>query len=162
MSTSMCSGHVLRQRLDVEVAQVVLDHTALLDADRVTDLVDRNVDRDLLGTGHGQEVDVDQRVVDVIALDLTGHGQVWLAVHDQVEQHVGTAGGMQHVEHLARVDGQGHGLLIVPVEHRGHAARRTELAGHTFPVVVATFGFQLGFHDRVLEESRGSAAYRTG
>ena len=141
---------------------MVLDHAALLDADRVAHLDHRNVHRDLLGAGHGQEVDVDQRVVDVVALDLTGHGQVRLAVHDQVEQHVGTAGGMQHVEHLARVDRQGHCLLLVPVEHRWHAAGRTELPRHTLPVVVATFGFQLGFHDRVLEERRGSAAYRTG
>src|SRR4029077_1970666 len=128
-------GNVLRQRLDVEVAQMVLDHAALLDADRVADLDHRNIHRDLLGAGHGQEVDVDQRVVDVIALDLTGHGQVRLAVHDQVEQHVGTAGGMQHVEHLARVDGQGNCLLIVPVEHRWHAAGGTELPRHTLPVV---------------------------
>ena len=32
-------GHVLREALDVEVAQVVLDHAALLHADRVADLV---------------------------------------------------------------------------------------------------------------------------
>jgi hypothetical protein len=52
--------------------------------------------------------------------------------------------------------------LAVTVEHRRHAARRAELPGDAFPVVVATFRFQLGFHDRVLEESWGSAAYRTG
>jgi hypothetical protein len=100
--------------------------------------------------------------VDVIALDLAGHGQVRLAVDHEVEQNVGTARGVQQVEHLARVDRQRHRLLPVAVEDRGNAAGRAELAGHAFPVVVTAFGFQLGFHDRVLEEIRGSAAYRTG
>ena len=162
MSTSMCSGtscgsdSMWRSRRWCSTTPPSLTPTASPDLD------DGNVHRDLLGSGHGQEVHVDQRVVDVVALDLAGHGQVRLAVDDQVEQHVGTTGGMQHVEHLARVDREGNRLLIVPVEHRGHAARRAELPRHTFAVVVATFRFQLGFHDRVLEECRGSAAYRTG
>ena len=98
---------------------------------------------------------MDQRVVDVVALDLAGHGEMRLAVDDQVEQDVGPTGGMQHVEHLARVDRQRHRLVSVAVEDRGNAAGRAELTGHAFPVVVATFAFQLGFHDRVLEGESG-------
>ncbi len=62
---------------------------------------------------------------------------------------------VQQVEHLARVDRERDRLLLVAVEDRGHAAGRAELAGHAFPVVVAAFGFQLGFHDRVLEGESG-------
>ena len=134
---------------------MVLDHAALLDAGRVADLDDRDVHGDLLRPGHRQEVHVDQRVVDVVALDLARHGEVRLAVDHQVEQDVRPTGGVQQVEHLARVDRERHRLLLVAVEDRGHAAGRAELAGHAFPVVVATFGFQLGFHDRVLEGESG-------
>ena len=45
MSTSSSSGNVLRQALDAEVAQVVLDHAALLDAGGLAELDHRHVQR---------------------------------------------------------------------------------------------------------------------
>ena len=91
---------------------------------------------------------MDQLVVDVIALDLTRHGQVRLAVDDQVEQDVGAARGVQHVHHLARIDRKRRCLLIVSVEDGGHPARGAELAGHSLATVLASFGFQLRIHGR--------------
>ena len=103
-----------------------------------------------------------RRVVDVVTLDLAGHGEVRLAVDHQVQQDVRPTGGVQQVEHLTSVDRQRHGLRAVTVETPPARGPPHGIPCHALAVVVAMFRFQLGVHERVLEEYRGSAAYRTG
>ena len=148
MSTWKLVGNILRQALDPEVAQVVLDDAAFLHAGGLAELDDRDLDRDRLGARHREEVDVDQRVVDVIALDLARHRQVRLAVDHEVEQDVRTSRRMEHMDHLAGIDRERRRLLVVSVEDRRHPAGRPELAGYTLAAVISPLGFEFRVHGR--------------
>ena len=149
--------HVLREALDRDLAEVVLDHAALLDAGGLARLDHGHVHGDRLGSAHGEEVDVDQRVVDVVALDLARQHQVLGAVDHEVDEGVGTGGAVEDVEHLPRVDGEGHGLDALAVEHARDAAVGSEPPGDALAGLVALLCLQFRFHGEQILEVRGSA-----
>ena len=139
-------GHVLRQALDLHLAQVVLDHAAFLHADGLTGLVHRHAHGDRLRAAHRQEVDVHEPRVDVVALDLAGDRQVLLAVDHEVDEHVRAGAAVQQVAQLARVDRERRGVEALSVEHGGDLPGGAELAGDALAGVGTSFGVELGFH----------------
>src|SRR5687767_7268594 len=124
-------GHVLGQALDLYLAKVVLDHTALLHAGCLSGLVHRHVDGDRLGAAHREEVDMHELGVDVIALDLTRDREMLLAVDHEVDQHVRTGTAVQQVRQLTCLDRQWRGLETLTVEHGWDLPCGAELAGDT-------------------------------
>jgi hypothetical protein len=126
----------------------MLDDAAFFHAGGLAELDDRDLDRDRLGARHREEVDVDQRVVDVVTLDLARHGQVRLAVDHEVEQDVRTSRRVQHVHHLPGVDRKRRRYLVMSIEDGGNTAGGPELARHALAAVISPFGFEFRVHGR--------------
>jgi hypothetical protein len=141
-------GHVLREALHEDLAQVVVDDAALLHAGRLADVDDLHVHLDRLRAAHDQEVHVHDRALDVVPLDLARQHQVLVLVDLQVDQHVGARARMQDLEHVVRVHRQRLRLLAVPVQDRGHAAGGAQLSRDALAVVLTALGGQLGLHRR--------------
>src|SRR6266566_1459083 len=128
----------------------MLDHAAGLHASGLAQLVHLDAHRDRLVAVDGQEVDVDEPAVDVVALDLAGDGHVSRAVDQQVDEEVRARVRVQQVQQLSRVHGEGHRLGPVSVEDRGDSAGRAKLARHALAGAVAPFRRELRLHGRVL------------
>ena len=137
---------VLREGLELQVPDVMLDHAAFLDAARLSHQMDGDLDLDLLVPSDPQEVDVDESSQEMVALDLARHRQEVLAVHPKVDQDVCPGVGVQHVEKVARTDADGERFDAVAVDDRGDAPLRPNLSGHALAGAVAPIGLQLLFH----------------
>ncbi len=153
-------GHVLREALDLQFTQVVLDDAAFLDPGGLADLDDRHVDGDRLGAADRQEVDVDEPRMDVVALDLTRDREVLGVVDHQVDQDVGTGTRVEQAVQLASVHGERRRLDPLAVEDCGHTAGRAELAGDPFAGVFTSLGGQLRFHSERDPYVRGGRRWR--
>ena len=99
----------------------------------------------------GEEVDVDETPVDVIALDVARDDQVLGAIHDQVDEDVGPGPGVEDVVQVPGVHRQRGRVHPVAVQHRGHAAGGPQLAGDALAGALPGLGDELDFgHVRIL------------
>src|SRR4029453_1269494 len=112
-----------------ELPQVVLDDPARLHADGLADDADRDRQMELLVTANGEEVDVDEAPVDVIALHVPRDDQVLGPVDDQVDEDVRPGPGVQDVEQVPGVHRHGGRVHPVPVQHPGDAAGGPQAGG---------------------------------
>ena len=86
-----------------------------------------------------------------------GQHQVLGPVDHEVDEGVRAGGAVEDVEHLPRVDGEGHGLDALSVEHARDAAVGSELAGDALAGLVALLCLQFRFHGEQILEVRGTA-----
>jgi hypothetical protein len=113
------------------------------------------------GASDDQEVDVDEPVADVIALDLARDREVRLAVHLQVHQDVRARGLVEQVDELAGVHREGHGVLPVAVEHGRDPSGGAQLARGALAGAVSALRGQFGLsHGRSRSSRWGSAGHR--
>ena len=119
MSTSMCSGIVRRQRLDVELARDLLDDATDLRARRLADELhgDRRLDR--LVEANLVEVDVRDRSADGMLLVVLEHGVMrgLLALDHDIDDPVQPGRAGQGDPQLPLADDEG--LVGLAVEHAG-------------------------------------------
>ena len=126
-------GDVGREALHLDLAEVVLHHAAGVHTDRIADLVELDVHGDLLVAAHRHEVDVDEAVVDQVALDLTGDREVLVAVELQVDQDAGLTHRVENVEQIEGAHVDRRGLDTGSVEGRGNASGRAQTARGPLP-----------------------------
>ena len=135
---------------------MVLDDAAGLDADGLADDADRDRQVQLLVATDGEEVDVDEPTVDVIALDVARDDQVLGPVDDQVDEDVGPGARMEDVVQVPGVHRERGRVHPVPVQHRGHATGGPQLAGDALAGPFAGLGDELDFgHVRILRDVSG-------
>ena len=136
----------------------MLDHAAGPDPRCLPDLVHLDGERDPLVAAHGEEVDVDESPVDVVALDLAWDREVRLAVHLQVDERRSAAGRVEQVQQILARDAQLHRVHAVAVQDAGDEAGRPEAPRGTLAGVVAELGGEGGFHGgQDLKTSSGTA-----
>jgi hypothetical protein len=102
---------------------------------------------------HGQEVDVDERAAQRVALDGLGQGEVALGSDLQLEQDVAAGVGAQREAELARVDGQHLRGHAVAVQDGRDPAGGPSAAGRALALLDPGLGSQLVLgHDRTPKE----------
>src|SRR5262245_61608592 len=155
-------GNVGGQALDLDLPQVVLDDPAGLDAHRLADDPDGDVQADLLVAPDGQQVQVDEPAVDVVALDVPGDDQVLGPVHREVDQDVVAGARVEDVEQVLGVHRHRGRVEPRAVQHRGHATGGPQLPGDALAGALPGLGDELDFgHGRRPSGVRGSAGNGT-
>ena len=149
MSTSMCSGNVGRQALDLDVAADELDQAALLlDALRLA--VDEHRDGHLQELVHRDavEVGVEHRVRDRVELEvLHEHARVARARQLQRDQRVLAGLGVENLQQrLGRHRNRRRAFAVAAVEHRRDLAFATRAPRLIFSERIACLRFEYGFH----------------
>ena len=143
-STSMCSGHVRRQRLDVELARDEREHAARLHAGRLADELhdDRRMDR--LVEPHLTQIDVRDRAANRILLVLGEDRRMHrlLALDDDVEDRVKPGRACHHGTKLPLGDGD-RARVTLPVQDAGDEPLRAEAPGAARADLLALAHFEL-------------------
>src|SRR5205807_6698374 len=90
--------------------------------------VDGDLGRDDLVAAHDHEVDVVDGALHRMTLEVAGHGQMGFAVDVHGDQGVEAGVAGEGVAQLAAVDGQGHRVGAVAVQHGRHLAGGAQAA----------------------------------
>ena len=107
MSRLEVLGHLHRQRLDADLADLLREDAALLGAGRLAEKMHRNRDGDRLVEAHLLEVDVEDAAADWMLLEVLEHRRLrgGLVADMDVEDRVHPAGPVQRAAQLPLLDG---------------------------------------------------------
>ncbi len=143
---------LVREALDVDLADVPVEDPAFLHADRRTDDVHRNRGADLLVHQHADEVDVDHLARERVDLDVLDHRVALLVRARHLQQEDGPQAVLallnQFRDRLA-IDGNLGGIAVTAVNDRGDLPARPQLPRDALARVVAILDFQCDLSHRV-------------
>jgi len=107
---------------------------------------------------YGEEVDVDEAAVDVVALDLSRDREMRLAVHLQIDQRAAAARRVEQVQQILAGDAELHRVHAMAVQDAGDEAGRPEAPCGPLAGVGTKLGGEGGFHaGQNLARSSGTA-----
>ncbi len=141
-------GDVAGQAGQTNGPDVMLDDAALFHAGRFADDVDGDVDLDLDVSGDLQEVDVEDRAADRVALQLTREGEVGIALDLEVDEDVAAGVGLERAHQRHAIDRDRDRVQPPPVQDRGHLPDGPQLPGNAFSGPLTSFRLDGYFHGR--------------
>src|SRR6266511_5709799 len=156
-------GDVLREALEVEVPQVVLDHAALLDSVGIATQMHWHLHADPLVALDPEEVNVDELAPDVIPLNLARHRQEVVRIHPHVDQDVHPRVGVQEMKQLLGIDAHVERLDAMAIDNGGYPAARPDLPSGSLAGVGTGVPLQPAFHGFLPDRAsrRGSNLLRS-